>query len=167
MAISRARKALLVVLTSALAVTATTLGMAHAETGTTVTAAATTDDMPSAVESLDYPNAELVSKPGATLKRGSGGIVLTSCDGKQDILVMSRWQGQDTCFEVKTKPAYLTLEFAEAFGIITTDDPVKTTLKTAGGSTLVVNAPANKFTGYGEASSSGEPATLLELRVAS
>ncbi|WP_432087342.1 hypothetical protein [Streptomyces sp. bgisy095] len=170
MAIPRVRKALLIALGTALAVSATTFGVAQAVTGS-VPMAAAAGDMPSAVEGFAYPNAaQIEEQTGGLLKRGDGNILLTACDGSQDLAVYVRPTpaGQeDFCFDVKAKPAYLTLELPQAYGIWTSGDPVKNTLKKADGSTTVVNAPANDFTGYGESGSTeGEATVLVELRIA-
>lgn len=167
--ITRTRKALMAILVSALAACATTLGVAHADNGSAVAAAAVADgEMPYAIEDFNYPGAaKIEAETGAVLKRGDGHMVMTSCDGSQDIQIMSRTGQKDFCFNVMAKPAYLTLEVPQAYGIWTSADPVKTTIKAADGATTVINAPANDFTGYGEAGSTGEPTTLIELRVAS
>ncbi|MFB7030217.1 MULTISPECIES: hypothetical protein [unclassified Streptomyces] len=127
--------------------------------------------MPSAVEGFTYPNAaQIQEQTGGLLKRGDGNILLTACDGSQDLAVYVRptpTGQEDFCFDVKAKPAYLTLELPQAYGIWTSGDPVKNTLKKADGSTTVVNAPANDFTGYGESGSTeGEATVLVELRIA-
>ncbi|MFF4169321.1 hypothetical protein [Streptomyces sp. NPDC001744] len=167
MAIPHVRKALLVALGTALAVSATTFGVAQAVTGG-VTAAAAAEDMPSAVEDFGYPNAaQIQADTGGLLKRGDGNILLKACDGSQDLTVYTRAGQKDFCFDVKAKPAYLSLELPQAYGIWTSSDPVKTTLKEADGSTVVINAPANDFTGYGESGSAeGEATVLVELRIA-
>ncbi|MFK3734628.1 hypothetical protein ACI2LJ_30675 [Streptomyces sp. NPDC088090] len=129
--------------------------------------AATGDEMPSSVEKLDYPNAAAIqADTGALLKRGNGNLLLKTCDGSDDITVYSRVGVKDFCFDVKAKPAFLTLEIPEAYGIWTSGDPVKNTLKKPDGTVAVVNAPANDFTGYGEAGSvDGEGTILVELRI--
>jgi hypothetical protein len=166
MAISRARKALLIGLASALAVTATTIGMAHAGTGSVAVTAASADDLTSAVEDLTYPNADSIqAETGALLKRGDGHLLLTTCNGSQDILVMTRTGQKDFCFDVIAKPAFLSLEIPKAYGIWTSADPVKNTIKEADGTTTVITAPANDFTGYGEAAADPEQTTLIELRI--
>ncbi|MFF3982283.1 hypothetical protein ACWGNF_24740 [Streptomyces sp. NPDC055808] len=168
MAIPRARKLILTGLSAALAVTATALGAAHAVTGGTASSAASTrDEMLSTVESFNYPNAaQIQAEQGIILKRGDGNIILTACDGTQDITVNSKTKPQkDFCFAVKAKRGYVTLEIARAYGIWTTADPVKTTIKDPDGNITVINAPANDFTGYGEATAQRVPATLIELRV--
>ncbi|WP_327166749.1 hypothetical protein [Streptomyces zaomyceticus] len=171
MAISRARKALLLGLGSALTITASTLGVAHAEPVTGAVAAATatttTEEMPLAVETLNYPNAATIkADTGALLKRGNGNLVMKTCTGTDDILIYSRVGIRDFCFDVKAKPAYLTLEIPQAYGIWTTNDPVKTTLKETDGTVSAFNAPANDFTGFGESGSTdGEGTILVELRI--
>jgi hypothetical protein len=163
MAISRAPKALLVSLVSALALTAGTLGVAHAVTG----ADTAESGIPYAVEDFNYPNAAKVeAETGAVLKRGDGHMVMVSCDGTEDIQINTRTGKKDFCFAVNAKPAFLAMEIPQAWGIWTTADPVKTTIREDDGTTTVINAPANDFTGYGEASAEAEPTTLIELRVA-
>lgn len=167
MAISRARKALLTGLTSALAVIATTLGVAHAVTGSVAVTAAAADEMTFAVEDFTYPDAARIqAETGAVLKRGDGHLIMKTCDGSEDIKVLTRSGQKEFCFDVKAKPAYLSLELPKAYGIWTSDDPVKTTIKKADGTTNVINAVAHDFTGYGESGSEGgEVTTLIELRV--
>ncbi|CAC36721.1 hypothetical protein PV411_33915 [Streptomyces sp. NRRL_B-16638] len=161
---SRTRQALMAIAVSVLAAGVTTLGVAHADNGDAVAAAA---EMPQAVEDFSYPGAaKIQAETGAILKRGNGHMLMTSCDGSEDIQVMSRTGQKDFCFNVMAKPAYLTLEVPQAYGIWTSADPVKTTIKDTDGTATVINAPANDFTGYGEAGSTGEPTTLIELRVA-
>ncbi|MFB6985280.1 hypothetical protein ACFC0C_26640 [Streptomyces sp. NPDC056178] len=168
MVISHARKTLLVGLATVLAATATAFGVTEAVNGSIATAA-TEGDMPYAVEDFNYPDAaKIEAETGAILKRGDGHLLMTSCDGTEDIMIKSRSGQKDFCFNVTAKPAYLTLEIPQAYGIWTSADPVKTTIKEDGGTTTVINAPANDFTGYGEAGQSGgKPTTLIELRVAS
>ncbi|GAA2469671.1 hypothetical protein ACFPFX_35140 [Streptomyces mauvecolor] len=166
MAISRVRKLLMTGLASAFAVTATALGAAHAVTGSTTPAAAASDEMPSTIEDFNYPDAaKIQAEKGITLKRGDGHIVLTACDGTEGIKVISKTGQKDYCFAVKAKRGYVALELAKAYGIWTKADPVKTTIKDPDGDITVINAPANTFTGYGEATAERVPASLIELRV--
>ncbi|MEU7401787.1 hypothetical protein [Streptomyces sp. NPDC044948] len=141
--------------------------MAYADDDSTPAApAAATDEMPHAVEDFNYPGASRIhEETGALLKRGDGHIVMTSCDGSEDIWIMSRTGQQDFCFDITAKPAFLTVEIPKAHGIWTSADPVKTTVREDDGTTTVINAPANDFTGYGESGASGEPTMLIELRV--
>ncbi|MEU2155432.1 hypothetical protein ABZ532_10525 [Streptomyces sp. NPDC019396] len=166
MATSRRRRSLLAVLASALSVIATSLGVAHALPGDAKTAAQGSE-IPLAIEDFTYPDAAKIrEETGAVLKRGDGHIVMTTCGGSDDITITTRSGQKDFCFDVKAKPAYLTLELPQAYGIWTSDDPVKTTLKEADGTTTVINAKANDFTGYGESGSvGGEATTLIELRI--
>lgn len=160
------RKVLLLSLSFAFAITATSLGVAQAVSSTTAVATAG-DEMPVAVEDFNYPGAaKIEAETGAVLKRGDGHLLMTSCDGGEDISIMSRAGQKDFCFNVTAKPAYLTLEIPQAYGIWTSADPVKTTIKKGDGTTTVINAPANDFTGYGESGGSGESTTLIELRIA-
>ncbi|MFF8681165.1 hypothetical protein ACF07F_24935 [Streptomyces sp. NPDC015237] len=164
----RIRKAILTIAIPALAA-CTTLGVAHADNGgTATTAAATASEMPHAIEDFNYPGAaKIEADTGAVLKRGNGHMVMTPCDGNEDIQILNRVAPKEFCFAVKAKPAYLTLEIPKAYGIWTSADPVKTTIKDADGTTTVINAPANDFTGYGESGAvNGDPTTLIELRVA-
>ncbi|MFJ7159219.1 hypothetical protein ACIQUQ_30330 [Streptomyces sp. NPDC101118] len=166
MAILRARKPLLIAL-AALTVAAATLGVANADSPDGPASAAPTSSMPPLVEKFNYPGAErLKEESGITLKRGDGHITLVECGGTPDITILAR--GQKTfCFDVNAKPAYLSMELADAFGIDTKDYPVKATI-TANGKTSEVNAPANDFTAYGESDpSGGTRSTLIELRVVS
>ncbi|MFK0121647.1 hypothetical protein [Streptomyces sp. NPDC090994] len=151
-----------------LAVFAATLGVAHADNGDAVAASAAAEgEMPGIVEDFNYPgSAQIYEETGALLKRGDGHIVMVPCDGNNDIWIMSNQDGAaNHCFNVTAKPAYLTLEIPKAHGIWTKAYPVKTTLREDDGTTTVVNAPANDFTGYGESGASGERTMLIELRV--
>lgn len=122
--------------------------------------------MPYAIEDFNYPGAaQIREETGALLKRGDGHMVMTSCDGSEDIQIMSRTGQQDFCFDITAKPAFLTLEIPQAYGIWTSADPVKTTIREDDGTTTVINARANDFTGYGESGASGKPTMLIELRV--
>jgi hypothetical protein len=163
--ISRARKALLAVAASVFTASAATLGVAYADT-TTATASADAAGMPYLVEDFNYPGADRIqAETGAVLKRGDGHMIMTACNGAEDIQIMSRTGQKDFCFDVTAKPAFLTLEIPQAYGIWTSADPVKTTIREDDGTTTVINAPANDFTGYGEAGASGDSTTLIELRV--
>ncbi|MFE9743205.1 trypsin-like serine protease [Streptomyces sp. NPDC006477] len=118
-----------------------------------------------AVEDHSYPEAaKIKAEKDITLKRGDGQLLLAACDGTQDIMVNSRSGLKDYCFDVKSKPAMLSLELPDAYGIWTEAYPVKTTIE-ANGAKTVVDAPANDFTGYGEATQGGLRSTLIELRV--
>ncbi|MFZ4238909.1 hypothetical protein ACOZGD_27465 [Streptomyces murinus] len=127
--------------------------------------ATTATEMPRTVEDFNYPRAAVIEQEtGAVLKRGNGRMVMVACDNTEDIQVMSRTGQKDFCFAVTAKPAFLTLEVPQAYGIWTSADPVKTTIMETDGSKTVITAPANDFTGYGEAVT-GKPTTLIELRV--
>lgn len=176
MAISRARKALFLGLGSALTITASTFGVAYAGPVTAAvpeavpaeTTTTTTEEMPLAFETLNYPHsATIKADTGALLKRGNGNLVMkTACTGSDDILIYSRVGIRDFCFDVKAKPAYLTLEIPQAYGIWTGADPVKTTIKETDGTVTAFNAVANDFTGFGESGSTeGDATIVVELRV--
>ncbi|MER6853989.1 hypothetical protein AB0A81_39755 [Streptomyces flaveolus] len=164
----RARRTLVAMLVSVLAASAATFGVAYADNGGAAAGATEADgEMPYVIEDLNYPGAAKIEvETGAVLKRGDGHMVMASCDGNQDIQVLSRTGQKDFCFNVTAKPAFLSLEIPKAYGIFTTSDPVKTTLREGDGTTTVINAPANDFTGYGESGDSGDPTVLIELRVA-
>lgn len=165
--IIRARKYPLLGLATVVAAIATTLGVAHADPSGSVKAAAA-GEMPSAVEDFSYPGAaKIEAGSGAILKRGDGHLVYMVCDGSEDIKVESAYGQQFFCFRLTAKPAFLTLEIPRAYGIWTTDDPVKTTLRKTDGTSNVINAPAGNFTGYGEAGADRQRTTLIELRVGS
>ncbi|MFH8260713.1 trypsin-like serine protease [Streptomyces roseolus] len=118
-----------------------------------------------AMEEHSYPEAsKLQAEKAIILKRGDGQLVLAACNGTQDIMVNSRAGVKDYCFDIKSKPAYLSLELPDAYGIWTEAYPVKTTIE-ANGTKTVVDAPANDFTGYGEATGTPVRSTLIELRV--
>ncbi|WYB30714.1 hypothetical protein V6574_13650 [Streptomyces sp. SM1P] len=159
------RKSLLMVMATGLAVAATTLGVAQADpsSGASPVSAA---GMTSAVEDFGYPNAARIEEEtGAVLKRGDGRLVFVDCDGSEDIRIDSAHGQQFFCFRLIAKPAFLALEIPKAYGIWTTDDPVEATIQKVDGTSTVVNAPAGKFTGYGEAGEDRERTTLIELRV--
>lgn len=159
------RKSFLMVIATGLAVAATTLGVAQAgpsDDANRVSAAG----MTSAVEDFAYPNAaQIEEETGAVLKRGDGRLVFVACDRSEDIRIESAHGQQFFCFRLIAKPAFLALEIPKAFGIWTTDDPVEATIQKIDGTSTVVNAPAGKFTGYGEAGEDRERTTLIELRV--
>ncbi|MFE2877388.1 FG-GAP-like repeat-containing protein [Streptomyces roseus] len=123
------------------------------------------DAMAYAVEDFAYPDAARIqAEKSITLKRGDGNLVLQACDGTQDMTVNTRSGLKDYCFDVKTRPAYLSLELPSAYGIWTSAYPVKTTIE-ADGTKTVIDAPANDFTGYGEATADRVKSSLIELRV--
>ncbi|MFG5723014.1 hypothetical protein [Streptomyces murinus] len=161
----RACKGFLVALTTTLAAAATVFfGVGHAVIAEAADVATVTD-MPHTVEDFNYPRAAVIEQEtGAVLKRGNGRMVMVTCDNTEEIQVMSRTGQKDFCFDVTAKPAFLTLEVPQAYGIWTSADPVKTTIMETDGSKTVITAPANDFTGYGEAVT-GKPTTLIELRV--
>lgn len=168
MGMIRARKALLGVLIAVLAGSATKVGVAYAENGSAAESPAVAgSEMPYAIENFDYPGAaQILEETGVLLKRGDGHIVMAPCDGDNDILILRSEVGAtEHCFDVTAKPAFLTLEIPKAHGIWTKAYPVKTTVREDDGTTTVINAPANDFTGYGESGASGERTMLIELRV--
>lgn len=167
MAIGRAGKALMACAVLVPVATVTTLGVAHADNdGSATVAVSANGEMPYAVEDFSYPGAaKIEADTGAVLKRGDGHLLMTACNGNEDILIMSRTGQKDFCFDVTAKPAFLTLEIPRAYGIWTSADPVKTTLREEDGTTTVIDAPANDFTGYGESGASQQPTVLIELRV--
>ncbi|WP_229886942.1 hypothetical protein [Streptomyces subrutilus] len=121
--------------------------------------------MPYAIEDFGYPDAAKIEADRAiVLKRGDGNVLLQACDGTQDVTVNTRSGEKDYCFDVKAKPGYLTLSVPKAWGIWTGDAPVKSTIE-AGGKTTVIDAPANDFTSFGEATAEGVSSALIELRV--
>ncbi|MFK0145326.1 hypothetical protein ACIQUZ_09610 [Streptomyces griseus] len=128
--------------------------------------AALDSEMPLVVEDFSYPGAaKIQEQTGAILKRGDGKMLFTACDGTEDILVMTREGSRDICFDVKAKPAYLALEVPKAYGIWTSADPVKATIRAEDGATTVVDAVANDFTGFGEATPAADSSALIELRI--
>lgn len=148
-----------------MAVAATGFGLAHAEPHAAAPAAVSETEIPSLLENFSYPgSAAIKADSGITLKRGDGRINLIACEGVADIKIISRTGDKTFCFDVKAKPAYVTLELPDAYGITTAAYPVRTTIK-ADGKTDVIEAPANDFTGYGEAGASRVRSTLIELRV--
>ncbi|MGF1344559.1 hypothetical protein ACQSMD_31355 [Streptomyces flavovirens] len=131
--------------------------------------AAAAADMPSAVETFDYPGAaQLLAERGITLKRGDGHLVLTDattlgdCQDPSNLAVESRLGV--FCFKVLAKSGYLSLELPKTFNIWTQDHPVRATLD-ADGKETVVNAAANNLTGLGESGDTGSPSVLVELRI--
>uniref|UniRef100_UPI003C797610 hypothetical protein n=1 Tax=unclassified Streptomyces TaxID=2593676 RepID=UPI003C797610 len=165
MAVIRERRILMVGL-AVVAAAAAMIGTTTVANGSAAAAVAESD-MPYAVEDFNYPGAAKIEvETGAILKRGDGHMLMTVCDGAEDIMIKSRLGQKDYCFTITAKPAFLTLEIPQAYGIWTSADPVKNTLRQENGTATVIDAPANDFTGYGEAGSTGEPTTLIELRVA-
>lgn len=168
MVMTRTRKALLGIVVAVLTAFAATFGVAHADNGGTVASPTAADgEMPNIVEDFNYPGAaQILEETGVLLKRGDGHIVMVPCDGDNDIWIFRAEVGsKDHCFDVTATPGFLTLEMSKAHGIWTKAHPVKTTLREDDGTTTVINAPANNFTGYGESGDSGERTTLIELRV--
>ncbi|HBF82308.1 MAG TPA: hypothetical protein DD420_20980 [Streptomyces sp.] len=154
-------------LAATLAAGLTTLGVAHADMKSVSTLAAE-GDMASAVEDFAYPNAaQIEEETGAVLKSGNGHLLFASCDGSEDIQIESVYEQEMRlfCFRLTAKPAFIALEIPQAYGIWTTDDPVKTTVRKDDGTSSVINAPAGQFTGYGESGADRERTTLIELRV--
>ncbi|MFH8260710.1 S1 family peptidase [Streptomyces roseolus] len=163
MAIFRARRYLAAGLPSALVLSAVTL--ASASTATAETSLPGADAMAYAVEDHSYPEAERIkAEKGITLKSGDGQLLLAACDGTQDIMVNSRAGLKDYCFDIKSRPALLSLALPDTYGIWTEAYPVKSTIE-ANGTKTVIDAPAHDFTGYGEATQNGVRSTLIELRV--
>ncbi|WP_371790380.1 hypothetical protein OG285_05830 [Streptomyces sp. NBC_01471] len=166
-AITRARKALFASIIGALTASAGLLALntANAEPqAATATAAA---DMPTTVETFDYPGADKIAADRQiVLKRGDGHIVLSDCAQPYDIMVKSRVAATNFCFTVHGSKGLLTLELPDAFGVWTEAHPVTATL-TADGKENVVKAPANDYTPMGEAGDSGLRSVLVELRVTS
>ncbi|WP_243460408.1 hypothetical protein [Streptomyces sp. M54] len=159
------RKSFLLVMATVLMVSFTALGVAQAEPGNDSRQASGVG-MPSAVEDFSYPNASRIEQEtGAILKRGDGRLVFVVCDGSEDIRIESAHGQQFFCFRIIAKPAFLALEIPKAYGIWTTDDPVEATIQKVDGTSTVLNAPAGRFTGYGEAGEDRERTTLIELRV--
>jgi hypothetical protein len=147
---------------SALALTTLSLAAAPPATADSLPGV---DAMSYAVEDFSYPDAAtILAEKAITLKRGDGNLTLQACDGTQDMTVNTRSGLKDYCFDVKTKPAYLSLELPSAYGIWTEAYPVKTTIE-ANGTKTVIDAPANDFTGYGEATAERIKSSLIELRV--
>ncbi|MET9954408.1 hypothetical protein ABZ135_23090 [Streptomyces sp. NPDC006339] len=163
---------MLVALTSTLAITATTtLGAAHAQGEIVATGTEAGGDMPPAIEDFTYPNAQKIEvETGAILKRGDGHLLLATCDGNEDIRILSRTTpALDYCFDVTAKPAYLELKIPVFYGIIPGGDPVKVTVQHKSGTTQTAMVEANSgLNGFGE---SGNPktddVTLVELRIGS
>ncbi|MER7172655.1 hypothetical protein [Streptomyces mesophilus] len=162
------RKLLFLGVSSALVVAATSFGVAQAGTSNGASAAEVAE-MPVAVEDFNYPGAaKIQEETGAILKRGDGHLIMTACDGTEDILIRARpLVGQNEfCFDVTAKPAFLTLEIPEAYSIRPETDTVETTIKGRdSGTETVFDAVPNKTTGFGESGSTGEVSTLIELRV--
>ncbi|MGW1203154.1 hypothetical protein [Streptomyces cyaneofuscatus] len=159
------RKTLTTVMAGMLTATAAVFGVTEVLGGSVATAAG--GEITYTVEDFNYPGAsQIEAGTGAVLKRGNGHMIMTACDGGEDILIMSRKGLRDFCFNVTAKPAFLTLEIPQAYGIQTSADPVKTTIRADDGTTTIINAPANDFTGYGESGEvNGGATALIELRV--
>uniref|UniRef100_A0AAU2UVZ7 Secreted protein n=1 Tax=Streptomyces sp. NBC_00003 TaxID=2903608 RepID=A0AAU2UVZ7_9ACTN len=137
---------------------------------------ASTAEMPFAVETFDYPNAETVlNERKITLKRGDGNITLkpgngqegyAGCTASNNIWIESRVDKKGFCFVAKAKSGYLTMEVADAYAIWTEDHSVRAKLTTEG-KTTTVDAPKNDTTQVGESNVPGgrKRSVLVELRV--
>ncbi|WP_370413868.1 hypothetical protein [Streptomyces fradiae] len=167
MAISRARRALLI---GASGVIAAAVGAVALTTGAQAApqAAATTDvatEMPVAVEDFSYPNAEKIFQDRhITLKRGDGHITLVPCSEAWDIKIESRLDINGYCFKTTSTSGFLTLELPDAYGVWTEDHPVEATL-TASGAETIINVPANEYKPVGETGDSGLRSVLVEMRL--
>lgn len=121
---------------------------------------------PYAVEEFGYPGAaRILQERGIALRKGDGHIVLTDCTAPHDITVKSRTGQKDFCFAVKGRQGYVTMELADAYGVVTQDHPVRAKI-TDGVKDVTIDAPKNEYTPFGEAGDSGKRSVLLELRVA-
>ncbi|MFD9398154.1 hypothetical protein ACFWA4_04945 [Streptomyces sp. NPDC060011] len=166
MAIPRARKALMLGASSAVAaiLAAVALTSGTPASAQPVTAGSATD-MRSAVETFDYPGADRVYQDRKiTLKRGDGHITLVDCDDAWNIKIESRLDNGGYCFRATAKTGSLTLELPDAYGVWTEDHPVKATL-TADGKETVVSVPTDDYQPVGEAGDTGLRSVLVELRV--
>lgn len=162
---SRAGRSLVVGAVAAVVSSVGFVTYASAVGASPATPAPSDTDMPSAVETFDYPGAaKIQAERKITLKRGDGHIMLTDCTSAYDIKVESRTAGMYYCFKVSGKQGYLTMELPDAYGIWTQDHPVQATLTTDGKET-VVNAPKNDYTPVGEAGDASKRSVLVELRV--
>lgn len=170
MAISRARKALLLGASGALAaclgaVALTTGAQASPRTAQTALTAELATEMPAAVEDFSYPGADKIfQERNITLKRGDGHITLVGCTEAWNIKIESRLDNGGYCFRATAKTGFLTLELPDAYGVWTEDHPVEATL-TAEGKETVVNVPTDDYQPVGEAGDSGLRSVLVELRV--
>ncbi|WP_229853299.1 hypothetical protein [Streptomyces violascens] len=156
---------------------AVALPLAHAagpEAGKAADASAA--EMPFAIETFEYPNAETVlNERKITLKRGDGNIMLKpgsgqegyeGCAASNNIWIESRVDKKGFCFVAKAKSGYLTMEVPDAYAIWTEDHAVRAKL-TAEGKTTTVDAPKNNVTQVGETNvpGGGKRSVLVELRV--
>ncbi|MGA5497771.1 hypothetical protein ACPCSP_25755 [Streptomyces cinereoruber] len=168
MSTHRARLALVSCLTAAAAAVAGfTMNSTASATPSAAPATTTTEETgpPPAVETLNYPNAAAIQQAqGILLKRGDGNILLVTCDGTNDIVVKNRVSpSTQFCFDVRSKPGFLTLELNDAFGLRTRDYPVTATI-TANGQQTVIKAAADDYKPFGEGVE-GPRSALVELRV--
>lgn len=170
MSIPRARKALALGASGALAAALVTIALttgaqASASANRTVTAAEAATEMASAVEDFNYPGASRVlQERNISLKRGDGHITLVNCSETWSIKIESRLDNSGYCFRTTTKSGWLTLELPDAYGVWTEEHPVEATL-TAQGEETVINVPTNDYQPVGEAGDTGLRSVLVELRV--
>ncbi len=132
-----------------------------------VPAAETAPDMPSAVEDLNYPDAEkILQDTKLKLLRGDGHILVAACDASaKQITIWSRTSEKEDkfCFRATAATGYLTMEVPEVFALQTTDRPISADL-TAEGKSQTVNVGKDKMEGVGEGLGDA-PTTLVELRI--
>ncbi|MFF2353459.1 hypothetical protein ACFVVL_27185 [Kitasatospora sp. NPDC058115] len=168
---SRTRTTLVVGATGALLAC---IGLASLSAAQATTGAAAEEDMPTAVEDFQYPEADrILTERKITLKRGDGHILLkegpghtvpTSCQAANEIFVESRLDRLGYCFVVSGTTGYLTMELPDVYGIWTEDRSVSAKLLAAG-QEKQVNIGPNSVEPVGESLPGGKRSVLVELRI--
>lgn len=168
MSILRARKALLLGLSGAVAagLAATALSAAQAAPQTAATAEVATG-MSVAVEDFSYPEADRIfQERGLKLFKGDGHILVAPCDESPNQIRIWTRVGDEAdrfCFQATASTGYLTLEVPEVYALQTADHPISADL-TAEGKTESVDVGTDAMVGVGEGLGN-PPAMLVELRV--
>jgi hypothetical protein len=145
-------------------------GLMTVNSAQAVPSAVTADEassMPPAIEGFAYPDAaRILAAEGITLKRGDGHILLTECDGSDDIWIDSKVKLRGFCFDVTSTSGYLALEIEDVFGIWTGEHAIEAKLTTDGAEKTVA-IPKNTLeeVGEGDDTTGNKPAVLVELRV--
>ncbi|MFJ9447187.1 trypsin-like serine protease [Kitasatospora sp. NPDC101235] len=128
-------------------------------------AAAVDTAPPSAVEGFAYPDAaKVLADQHITLKTGDGHITLAECASAVGLIhLFSRQvEQEEVCFKVTGPTGYLALEIPKVYLIRGTEHAIKATVSTDGNATTI-DIPKNDWRAVGEAGSSRNATTLLEL----
>ncbi|MFJ7280234.1 trypsin-like serine protease [Kitasatospora sp. NPDC098663] len=150
-------------------VLATVAGWTTATAATDGTTPPAPADQPKvAAETFAYPgSAQMLADAGVTMVRGDGGITVTDCANPNQIKVWARsitLHDNWICFAAPSGTGYLAVNIPDAYRVQTFDRDVRASLSTKGQS-QTLDVPRNTAKGFGEASPTGDPSALLELRV--